>query len=55
MDRETIEKCAAAIRKARRTKVVGPELATPRQRRDWDQTRYETLREAERALLALLD
>ena len=44
---QVIFDCIKAIQKARRTKVVGPEHATPSERRAWDKTRYDTFKAVE--------
>jgi hypothetical protein len=51
--KDTVDACIAHVKKLRRTKVVGPERATPVERRAWDKTRYDTLKEVERELTAL--
>jgi hypothetical protein len=48
-----IEAAIVAIKKARRTKIVGPESLTRAEHRLWDKTRYDTFKEAEAALRAL--
>ena len=44
-----------AVRKARRTKVVGLEHGTPNERRLWDKTRYDTFKEVEAIIDKLCD
>lgn len=48
-----IDDAIVAIKKARRTKIVGPERLTRTEQRLWDKTRYDTFKEAEAALRAL--